>query len=110
KFENLHRRACAVALPMAQNAPTLPAAPPPQIRMMSLPYESIYTHGFVRTAIGIPSVRVADPAYNTERTLVLARRASAENAVLVLFPELGISAYSNDDLFQQDALLAGVEA
>ena len=26
-------------------------------------------------------------------------------AVLVVFPELGLSAYSNDDLFQQDALL-----
>jgi NAD+ synthase (glutamine-hydrolysing) len=50
-------------------------------------------------------VRVADPHYNTERTLGLARRASDMNAAVALFPELGLSAYSNDDLFHQDAVL-----
>jgi NAD+ synthase (glutamine-hydrolysing) len=69
------------------------------------PFNSIYRHGFVRVAVGVPFVRVADPVYNAERTLELARRAADANAVLVLFPELGISAYSNDDLFHQDALL-----
>lgn len=68
---------------------------------------SLYNHGFVRVAVAVPHVRVADPAYNTERTLVLARRASNQNAAVALFPELGISAYSNDDLFHQDALLDG---
>jgi NAD+ synthase (glutamine-hydrolysing) len=53
---------------------------------------------------------VADPTYNAERTLGLARRASAQGAAVVLFPELGISAYTNDDLFQQDALLDAVRA
>ena len=60
-------------------------------------------------AVATPIVRVADPAYNLDRTLVLARRASELHAILTVFPELGISAYSNDDLFQQDALLDGVE-
>jgi NAD+ synthase (glutamine-hydrolysing) len=68
-------------------------------------YHSIYRHGFVRAAVGIPAVRVADPAYNTAATLELARQAHDEQAALVLFPELGLSAYSNEDLFQQDALL-----
>jgi NAD+ synthase (glutamine-hydrolysing) len=71
----------------------------------SPPFNSIYRHGFVRVAVGVPFVRVAAPAYNAERTLDLARRASDANAALALFPELGISAYSNDDLFHQDALL-----
>ena len=31
--------------------------------------------------------------------------AAAKRAVLAVFPELGLSAYSNADLFQQDALL-----
>ena len=31
------------------------------------------------------------------------------NAAVTLFPELGISAYSNDDLFHQEALLGGVK-
>jgi NAD+ synthase (glutamine-hydrolysing) len=55
-------------------------------------------------------VRVADPHYNAARTIELAHRASERNAALVLYPELGISAYSNDDLFHQDALLDGVRA
>jgi NAD+ synthase (glutamine-hydrolysing) len=50
-------------------------------------------------------VRVADPEYNVEHTLGLARRASKSKAAVALFPELGISAYSNEDLFHQDALL-----
>jgi NAD+ synthase (glutamine-hydrolysing) len=71
----------------------------------SLPFDSIYAHGFVRVAIGIPAVRVADPHYNAQRTIELAARASADHAAIVLFPELGLSAYSDEDLFHQDALL-----
>ena len=68
-------------------------------------FDSIYSHGFIRAAVCIPSLRVADPGFNLERTLDLARRASAAKAALALFPELGLSAYSNEDLFHQDALL-----
>lgn len=68
-------------------------------------FDSIYSHNFIRATVGIPFVKVADPTYNAERTLHLARRASDMDAAIVLFPELGISAYSNEDLFHQDALL-----
>ncbi len=57
----------------------------------------------------VPPVRIADPAYNAEQTLVLARQADADNCVLSLFPELGLTAYSNEDLFHQDALLDASE-
>jgi NAD+ synthase (glutamine-hydrolysing) len=77
---------------------------------MDRPFDSPYSHGFVRVAVCIPFVRVADPAYNAARTIGLARRASELAAVVALFPELGTSAYSNEDLHQQDALLGGVEA
>ncbi len=73
-------------------------------------FSSIYAHGFLRAAVCIPHVRVADPAFNVAQTIGLARRASAMHAAVALFPELGISAYSNDDLFHQDCLLDGVEA
>jgi len=66
---------------------------------------SIYSHGFIRVAVCVPYVRVADPSYNLERTLDLARRAADRHAAVALFPELGLSAYSNEDLFHQDALL-----
>ena len=72
---------------------------------MSELFHSIYSHGFIRGAVAVPFVRVADPGYNGERTLELARRASELHAAIALFPELGISAYSNEDLFHQDALL-----
>ena len=68
-------------------------------------FHSIYSHGLIRAAVCIPSLRVADPEYNLERTLALAGRASREKVAIALFPELGLSAYSNEDLFQQDALL-----
>src|SRR5690625_3183635 len=71
---------------------------------------SIYTHDFVRVAVCRPAVKVADPAYNAERTIALARQASESKAVLALFPELGLSAYSCEDLFHQDALLEAVLA
>ena len=77
---------------------------------MNLPFNSIYRHGFARVAVAVPAVRVANPAFNAERTLALAQQADRAGSALVLFPELGLSAYSNEDLFQQDALLDGVEA
>ncbi|KAA6185168.1 NAD(+) synthase [Thiohalocapsa marina] len=70
-----------------------------------------YRHGLIRAAVAVPRVRVADPAANAEATIALARRAHADGALLALFPELGLSAYSNDDLFHQQALLdASLEA
>ncbi|MDR3706838.1 MAG: NAD(+) synthase [Capsulimonadaceae bacterium] len=72
---------------------------------MTHPFYSIYSHGFVRASVCVPKVRVADPAYNVARTIDLARRASERRSAVALFPEMGISGYSNDDLFQQDALL-----
>lgn len=68
-------------------------------------FHSIYTHGFLRVAVCIPSLRVADPEFNGARTLELALKASQRKVAVALFPELGLSAYSNEDLFQQDALL-----
>jgi NAD+ synthase (glutamine-hydrolysing) len=77
---------------------------------MPQPFHSIYSHGFARVAVAVPALKVADPHFNAERTLALARRAHEAGAAVVLFPELGISAYSNDDLFHQDALLDAVRA
>jgi NAD+ synthase (glutamine-hydrolysing) len=78
--------------------------------MMLERFYSIYSHRFIRAAVCVPTVRVADPMFNVEGTLELARRASKEVVALALFPELGLSAYSNDDLFHQDALLEAVRS
>src|SRR6266436_1231625 len=66
---------------------------------------NLYNHGFVRVAVGTPEVRVADPVFNGARTNELMAQADREKAVLVLFPELGLTSYSCDDLFHQQALL-----
>jgi NAD+ synthase (glutamine-hydrolysing) len=71
-------------------------------------FHSPYSHGFVRAAAAVPEVRVGDPQFNGRRTVALARRAHELHAGLVIFPELGIAAYSSEDLFHQGALLDGV--
>jgi NAD+ synthase (glutamine-hydrolysing) len=78
--------------------------------MTILPFNSPYAHGFVRAAVATPRVRVADPRHNGRQVIDLARTAADDHACLVVFPELGLSGYSNEDLFFQDALLDGVLA
>src|SRR5438067_13271408 len=73
-----------------------------------VPFQSPYSHGFVRVAAAVPHVRVGNPAFNATRTLGLAARASDAHAAVVVFPELGLAAYSSEDLFHQAALLDGV--
>ncbi|RCK79383.1 MAG: NAD synthetase [Candidatus Ozemobacter sibiricus] len=70
-----------------------------------VPFHSIYAHDFVRVAVAVPEVALANPAANLRQTLALARRAAQQQAVLVVFPELGLTGYSLDDLFQQEVVL-----
>ena len=71
---------------------------------------NLYHQRLIRAAVCVPQVRIANPAANAEQTLALARRADADGALIALFPELGLAAYSNDDLFHQQALLDAAEA
>ena len=68
-----------------------------------------YAHGFVRLGVATPLVRIGDPEYNLAATLDLMRQAAREKVALVVFPELGLSAYSCEDLFHQQALLDSAE-
>jgi len=69
---------------------------------------NVYRHGFIRAAACIPELRVADPRFNADRTLDLVRTAHARQCVLAVFPELGLSGYTSEDLFFQDALQRSV--
>jgi NAD+ synthase (glutamine-hydrolysing) len=71
---------------------------------------NLYQHNFIKVAAAVPDVKVADPLFNAAETVRLIREASRQGALLVLFPELGLSAYSCDDLFHQQALLEGSRA
>jgi NAD+ synthase (glutamine-hydrolysing) len=66
-----------------------------------------YNHGFIRVAAAVPEVKVADPDFNCGKTVELMERAADARAILAVFPELGLSAYSCEDLFHQEALLSG---
>src|SRR5688572_4797885 len=76
----------------------------------SHPFFSLHRQGFVRVAACTPRIEVGDPLSNADETLALMREGEARSVDLMLFPELGISAYAIDDLLLQDALLDGVEA
>jgi NAD+ synthase (glutamine-hydrolysing) len=70
---------------------------------------NLYSHGFARLAVATPVVRVGDPDYNAAATEALMREAAREKAILAVFPELGLSAYTCDDLFHQQTLIDGAE-
>jgi NAD+ synthase (glutamine-hydrolysing) len=69
-----------------------------------------FAHGFARVAVAVPRVRVADPAFNAGESVAVLEQAARQGAVVVAFPELGLSAYTCDDLFHQRALLEGCES
>ena len=70
---------------------------------------NLYRHGFARIALATPLVRIGDPMANAEATLALMREAAKKKAIVAVFPELGLSAYSCEDLFHQQALLRASE-
>ena len=61
--------------------------------------------GFYRIAACVPVVRVADPAFNAEQILNVARQAASEHSSVLLFPELAVCSYSCGDLFHNGTLL-----
>ncbi|HYB44545.1 MAG TPA: nitrilase-related carbon-nitrogen hydrolase, partial [Candidatus Methylomirabilis sp.] len=71
---------------------------------------NLYNHDFIRAAVAVPRVKVADPEFNAREIGTLMAEAADRRAVVVVFPELSLSAYSCEDLFQQSALLGACEA
>jgi NAD+ synthase (glutamine-hydrolysing) len=70
---------------------------------------NLYRHGFARMAVATPRVRIGDPRHNADATLELMQQAARDKALLAVFPELGLSAYSCEDLFHQRALIDAAE-
>jgi NAD+ synthase (glutamine-hydrolysing) len=70
---------------------------------------SPHRHGFVRVATAVPKVKLADPDANARSVLALAREAHEAGVAVMVFPELGLTGYTIDDLLQQAVLLDAVE-
>ncbi len=62
-------------------------------------------YGFVKVATAAPEVRVADVTFNTQKTIAAMHAAAEHGARLIVFPELGLTAYTCSDLFFQSALI-----
>lgn len=72
---------------------------------MKQSFYSPYTHGFFRVAAATPHIKLADPEFNLKSHLELAQEASKRFVGLVVFPELGLSGYSLQDIFHQRTLI-----
>lgn len=66
-------------------------------------------YGFVKVAAAIPGVQVANPEYNARQIEKQIEEAAANNASVVVFPELCISGYTCGDLLLQDHLIYSSE-
>ena len=64
-------------------------------------------HGFVRVAAGSPLLRVADCHANAERTVALMQDAEAKGVEILVFPEMGLTGYTCNDLYFQQTLQRG---
>ncbi|RYC03846.1 NAD(+) synthase [Nocardioides zhouii] len=73
-------------------------------------FYSAYAQGFARVAACTVPVHLADPAANAAEVIEQARACHEDGVAVAVFPELGLTGYSVDDLFLQDALLEGVLA
>jgi NAD+ synthase (glutamine-hydrolysing) len=71
---------------------------------------SIYDQGFARVAACTVPLTLVDPAANAATTLTVARECHDEGVAVAVFPELGLTGYSLEDLVLQDPLLDAVES
>ncbi|HEX3152008.1 MAG TPA: NAD(+) synthase [Gemmataceae bacterium] len=67
-------------------------------------------HGFARVAAAVPPLHLADTRANAARTITLLESAAAQSVDVIVFPELGLTGYTCNDLFFQRALQEGATA
>ena len=66
-------------------------------------------YGFVKIASAIPSVRVADCQFNIEQIESMVVQAEGRGVEIICFPELSITSYTCQDLFQQQLIIDEAE-
>lgn len=67
------------------------------------------TEGFIKVAAAVPRVKVADIAFNLLEIESMMACAEGQGIEFLCFPELSLTAYSCQDLFQQQTLLEEAE-
>ena len=62
-------------------------------------------YGFLKVAAAVPVVEVADVDYNVGQVESLIAQAEGQGVEVMVFPELCLTGYSCQDLFQQQLLI-----
>ena len=65
-------------------------------------------HGFIKTALCSPQIKVADVEFNLNSTIKAIDYAYNKGAELIVFPKLNLSASTLFNLFESEVLLDGV--
>ncbi len=66
-------------------------------------------YGFVKVAVAIPTVKLADCKSNVDAIVPLIEEAASKDVQLVCFPELAITGYTCGDLFHNHLLIDEAE-
>ena len=66
-------------------------------------------NGLIKVAAAIPAVKVADTKFNLIETEKQIAVADGQGVEIIVFPELSLTGYSCQDLFQQQLLLDDAE-
>lgn len=64
---------------------------------------------YVKVAVAIPKLKVADCIYNKQEMMSIIKNAAEKKVKILTFPELSVTAYTCGDLFFQSPLLASAE-
>ncbi|MEE4360093.1 MAG: NAD(+) synthase [Pseudomonadales bacterium] len=72
--------------------------------------DDLRRHGFLRCMAFAPPLQLADPRGNVDALLARIEQAAAQDASIVLFPELCLTGFTCEDLFFSRALLDGARA
>lgn len=66
--------------------------------------------GYIKVAAAVPSVKVADVNYNLQQIQDIIAAEDANGVEIIVFPELSLTGYTCQDLFQQKILLDAAES
>lgn len=61
--------------------------------------------GFIKTASGVPEIRIADCGYNADAIIALMKEADNKRVKVLVLPELCVTGYCCHDLFLQPMLI-----
>jgi NAD+ synthase (glutamine-hydrolysing) len=67
-------------------------------------FPDIREHGFARVAAVVPEVALSNPMENAKNHLVYLQQAQTQGSMYTVCPELGLTGYSNGDLFFSETL------